>query len=235
MLDGDKYNTLLKDTYSCDCALTPKILQPFKHANSMCMFKNKREVKYRQGETIIKQDTNLTHVACLKSGIVKQYIETENGKNIIYNILSGGDMIGFSEILTDKPINFSVTAITETTTCLIPVENALEVMSKNPSMAMDIMKYNNQNHQKAINTFVNLNQKNMYQKVSSLLLYFSRDLFESKEFCVPICRQDLADMCSMTKESFIRVLKEFKESGYISVRSNDIKIIDPTALEKMTL
>jgi CRP/FNR family transcriptional regulator len=45
-----------------------------------------------------------------------------------------------------------------------------------------------------------------------------------------LSRQELADMTGMTMESFIRILKEFKTSGIISVDGSHIHILDEDSL-----
>ena len=45
-----------------------------------------------------------------------------------------------------------------------------------------------------------------------------------------ISRQDLADMSSMTKESVIRVLKDFKDAEFISVNKDEVRILNEKAL-----
>lgn len=234
MLNGNRHNTILADSLSCSCSNKPQVFNDNKQAENNCLFKDKREVTYHVGEIIMKQNASLTHVACIKSGIVKQYIESDNGKNLIVNIYSKGDIIGFSEILTNNPLSYTISAVTETITCLIPVTNTIEIMKANSAIAIEVIKYTNSINQNTISNMVDLTQKNMFQKVAGVLLFFSNNIFESKKFTVPLCRQDLADMCSVTKESFIRVIKELKDSKHITVKGNNIEIIDTEALEHIS-
>ena len=50
-----------------------------------------------------------------------------------------------------------------------------------------------------------------------------------------VSKQDLAEMTAMTKESAIRVLKEFKDDGIIEIVDQAIKVLDKKALEQITL
>jgi CRP/FNR family transcriptional regulator len=48
-----------------------------------------------------------------------------------------------------------------------------------------------------------------------------------------VSKQDLAELTAMTKESAIRVLKEFKEDGIIEIVDHKINILDRKALEQV--
>jgi CRP/FNR family transcriptional regulator len=67
-------------------------------------------------------------------------------------------------------------------------------------------------------------------RVADLLLYLKNEIFKSNPFDTHLSRQELADMTSMTMESFIRILKEFKLAGIISVEGTNIHILDEDAL-----
>jgi CRP/FNR family transcriptional regulator len=80
-----------------------------------------------------------------------------------------------------------------------------------------------------------LTQKQMPGRVSDALLYLSEDIFESLEFDITLSRQDLADLCGLSKESVIRILKDFKTSRFIELSGNDLKILDRDALKRISV
>ena len=49
-----------------------------------------------------------------------------------------------------------------------------------------------------------------------------------------ISRQDLADLSGMSKESAIRILKEFKDEGILTVDGNRLHILNPKQLKKIS-
>ena len=67
-------------------------------------------------------------------------------------------------------------------------------------------------------------------RVADTLLYLKKDIYKSNPFSVPFTRQDLAEMSNMTKESFVRILQEFKNSKLIKTKGNTFEIIDENAL-----
>ena len=84
------------------------------------------------------------------------------------------------------------------------------------------------------NTLVNLTQKYMPGRVADTLLYLRHQVFHSNPFLLPFSRQELAEMSAMTKESFVRILKEFKSSGLINQEGKYMEIIDEESLNEIS-
>ena len=71
-------------------------------------------------------------------------------------------------------------------------------------------------------------------RVADTLLYLKNTIFEKNPFEFVLSKQELADMSGMTKESFIRSLKEFEDSGLIHHTRNTIEILKETELTEIS-
>jgi CRP-like cAMP-binding protein len=222
----------------CSCSYKtpdcPKAFLKLSEQESEKLFRRRREVVYQPQELIVKQSTSLTHLICIKSGFVKQYVETTNGKHLIFNVLTNPHAIGFCDFLLDEPISYSVAALTEVTTCLVPIEDLRAIVSANPKLAGAILRYVSKMNQEMLHDMVGLTQNNMYQKVAHILLDFKEKMNGMDTYTIPLSRQEIADMCSLTKESLIRVFKELKDANYVQIQGNSIHILNQQALEKIS-
>jgi CRP/FNR family transcriptional regulator len=63
-------------------------------------------------------------------------------------------------------------------------------------------------------------------RMAEVLLYLSDDVFGSDEYEMILSRQELGEMTNMVKESVVRILKEFEDSGVISIRLSVLKILN---------
>jgi len=79
-----------------------------------------------------------------------------------------------------------------------------------------------------------LTQKQMPGRVAGSLLYLAEEIYNTNDMMLDISRQDLAELSGMTKESAIRILKEFKDAGYISLDAQHFTIHDSENLEKIS-
>jgi CRP/FNR family transcriptional regulator len=75
-----------------------------------------------------------------------------------------------------------------------------------------------------------LTQKQIPGRIADTLLYLYRTVYKTNPFKLTVSRQDIADLSSMTKESVIRVLKDFKDAGFITMEKDLVKIDNEKAL-----
>jgi CRP/FNR family transcriptional regulator len=191
---------------------------------------NRQNIRFKPGETILKQNTSATHVVCMKRGLAKVYIEGMNGKSLILKIIGDLDFITGGGIFANNIRHFTVSAISEVECCFIDSERILKLFSVNSDFAVELMKQHNNQNNELLNSLVSLTQKYMHGRVADSLLYLKNEVFKSNPFSVPLSRQELADMSAMAKESYVRILKEFKTSGIIKPNGGTMEIIDEEAL-----
>ena len=194
------------------------------------MVKEKRHVHFNAGETILKQNTNASHVVCIKSGLVKIIAEGDGDKKLILRLVGSHSILTGGGIFVDEIRHFTIRAVTEVECCFIDSDKIYELISKNSKFAFELLKLNNRQNIQMLNNLVAITQKYMPGRVADLLLYLKNEIFQINPFNSHLSRQELADMCGMTMESFIRILKEFKSSGIISVDGGNIQILDEETL-----
>lgn len=186
---------------------------------------NKRQIKFRAGETMIKQNTPLTHIICIRSGLAKVVSEGPKGKNLIVDIIKDNNIFTGGGTIIDDSHHFTVAALTDIECCFIETSKIFAVLSVNSIFAMDLLKLYNGQHIKMHKTLINLIHKYMPGRVADTLLYLKNKIYLTNPFQFILSKQELADMSGMTKESFIRNLKEFEDSGIINHTRNTINIL----------
>ena len=61
------------------------------------------------------------------------------------------------------------------------------------------------------------------------------NIYRNDEFQTELSRQEIADMSAMTKESAIRILKEFKDDNIIDFHGNSFHILKSEQLESISI
>lgn len=194
------------------------------------LVKEKRHVHFNAGETILKQNTSASHVVCIKRGLAKIIAEGEGDKKLILRLVATHSILTGGGIFIEEIRHFTVQAVTEVECCFIDSEKIYELVSSNSQFAFELLKLNNKQNIQMLNNLVGITQKYMPGRVADLLLYLKNEIFLCNPFDTRLSRQELADMTGMTMESFIRILKELKTSGIISVDGSQIHILDEDAL-----
>jgi CRP/FNR family transcriptional regulator len=188
-------------------------------------------VRFRPGETIFKQGTAMTHIIIVNEGLVKIYIEGINNRNLILRFARPLTIIGGPGFFTDFKNHITTMAVEETSACFIDVNTLTELIKENKEFALNLFKWVNQHTLLNYYKFIELTQKGMHGRIAGALLYLHNEIFREVDPGIRINRQDLADLTAMSKESAIRILKEFKDDNTITVEGNIIILND---LDKLT-
>lgn len=216
-----------------DCNQCKKRIEIFKVLNEedFKLIEEKRyEVLYHAGENIFKQGTSFTHTICIVEGLVKVYIESENRKKFILSLIGPGEMVGSPGMYIDNMHHFTVVAVEDTLACCVERQVIEELIMRNRKFAVEMLKRANMRDMANFRKLMTLTQKQMPGRVAEVILYLYNNVYKSNPYYLSISRQDLADMASITKEGTIRVLKDFKDAGLISVDGNTLKILNEKAL-----
>ena len=194
----------------------------------------KQQIKYKPGETIIKQNTSSTFVVCISEGLAKVYVEGVKGKNSIVKLIKDSDFITGGGLFNGNIQKFTITAITPVTCCLIDSSKLVVLFSQNNQFAIEMLRHHIKQNNNLLNKLINQTQKYMPGRVADTLLYLKNDIFKSNTFSIQLTRQDLAEMSNMTKESFVRILQEFKSSQLIKTNGNSFEILNEEALTSIS-
>ncbi|MFK5949257.1 MAG: Crp/Fnr family transcriptional regulator, partial [Methylococcales bacterium] len=156
------------------------------------------------------------------------------GSNILINLRGPGHLCGSMGLYIDNVHHLTVQALTDVKICLISAKDIEHVLEKSKEMAIELIKLKNKSIIGLTHKLANLTYKSMAGRVADVLLYLQKDVYKSESFTLNLSRQDLADLAAMTKESFIRTLKELKDSDVIKVSRNQVQIINLSALIKIS-
>ena len=130
--------------------------------------------------------------------------------------------------------HFSITALVDSVVCFIDIKIFKQLLNENKEFAEEFMKDFSLNILSVYNRLIYLTQKQVHGKMADSLLYLFEDVFERLKFKMVLSKEDLADLSAMSKDSAVRVLKEFQNVGIIRFEDDDIELLDPEALKKIS-
>jgi CRP-like cAMP-binding protein len=195
---------------------------------------NRYEAMFKPGEIIIKQGSPASNALFLASGMAKNYFEGLRGRNFIMGILQPGRLIMGPGAFVNSRYTYSVAAITPVQACFINFEIFRQLVKVNGDFAEGMLQDISAKALRSHTRMVNLAQKKMPGRLAEALLYLSEEVFRSDDFEMIFSRQELGEMTNMVKESVVRILKEFEDSGVIETRLSEIKILDKEKLSQIS-
>ncbi|MCD4736245.1 MAG: Crp/Fnr family transcriptional regulator [Bacteroidales bacterium] len=191
-------------------------------------------VNFKPGETIRKQGTYLSHVISVNAGLAKLYLEGENDKNLIIRLIKPSSFIGGPGMYHDQKHHYTITALKPTRTCFIDVNILKEIIHLNSKFADAFMSEFSKNLLVTYERLINLTQKHIRGRLADALIYLSHEISGDKFIDPFVKKQDIADLSSMSKDSVIKLLREFKSDGIIDIINNQIIIENHEMLMKIS-
>jgi CRP/FNR family transcriptional regulator, polysaccharide utilization system transcription regulator len=221
------------ESESCEeCFCKNKVFTKLIDAELELIHQDRFRVEYKTGEIMFKQGSPAAYLLCLTSGLAKIYIEGL-GKNLVLSIIKPVEYIIAPGLYSDNRHHFSVSALVDSTACLIDASLFKKLIRQNQALAEEFMQKISAQMIDHYDHTIGLTQKQMPGRIADALLYFSEKIYGSTTFEMVLSRQDLADFSGMSTESAIRILKEFKDEGIIEVKKDSMTILNPERLRKI--
>jgi CRP-like cAMP-binding protein len=194
----------------------------------------KIEKHFLKGEKIIEQGNPIADFTYLKDGLVKLFRKGDGDKEQIIAIAKPFDFVSLLSVFSEKTYNYSVTAIEDSTTCILDLSFIKNVISSNGILALNILEKMSKASDKIIVNMLSIRQKQLRGRIAFILLYFANNIFSNFIFDLPISRKEIAEYIGMTTENVIRILSEFRQDGIIKINGKTIEITDIERLKSIS-
>jgi CRP-like cAMP-binding protein len=215
-----------------NCEFREIVFQYLDHEKIMKLCDNKEEISYKKGEVINLEGDTITNFKYLKSGLVKLFRKNSNDDEQIIIITRPFEFVSNMSIFSEERYKYSVSALEDSVVCIVKLSFIKELFLGNGQFALGLLTKVSKINDKIINQALDIRHKNLIGRVAYIVLYFAKDIFNSRVFDLPVSRKEISDYISMSTANVIRTLSDFKKEGIIRVDGKTIEIVD---LEKLEL
>lgn len=191
----------------------------------------KVEKSFAKGEVILLEKSRIEEFVYLKSGLVKLFRTSGHGKEQIITIAKPFDFVSLLSVFSNSHYNYSVTALEDSVTCNMDLEEIKKLTATNGDFALNIIEKMSSVSDKIILEFLEMRQKQLHGRVAYFLIHMSDQIFYNDEFDLPMSRKEIAEYIGMTTENVIRTLSEFRKDKMIKIFGKTIEIIDKDKLK----
>lgn len=188
-----------------------------------------RLLSFASEESIIHEGQPGPGLFIIESGRVKIFKGSPTGREMIINVLEGGDSFNEVPVFDKKENPANVAAVKETRLWLIDAEALWALIDEHPQAARQIIINLSQNLRMLVGKVAELS----FYTVTARLALLLRDLPESQlsgSGRDRLTQDDLAARVGTVREVVARSLKELEERGAIEVKRGKIKVLDPEKL-----
>jgi CRP-like cAMP-binding protein len=188
-------------------------------------------------ERIYFEGDEAGHLYLVAMGKVKLVRNTASGRDVLLDILHGGDYFGSFSTFGGRL--YTETAIAQTDCCILKIsaEDFEHILSDHPDVTRKVLEAVSQRLAESQEIVKQLSAYTTEQRIASALLRLAGKLGEARGGDVliqlPFSRQDLAAMTGSTIETVSRVMSRFAENGWVKSGRKWVTITDMKHLEEL--
>jgi CRP-like cAMP-binding protein len=190
-----------------------------------------RERAYPKGSVILFQDDPGDSLFVLRAGRVKVVLIGEDGREVILGVLEPGAHFGELALIDDQPRSAHVIAMDDSQLLILRREDFRRRVEANPTVAWALLTELSRRLRRADVKIGGLVLLDVPGRIARLLLDLA-DESGSDAIDKPLTHQTIAQMIGASRETVSRAMKEFQDSGLITVERRRIAVGDRDALEK---
>lgn len=177
------------------------------------------------------------HLYLVATGKVKLMRHAASGREVLLDILRGGDYFGNLTSINNR--SYTETAIAQTDCCILQISapNFEKVLIRYPDVTIKVLKAVGQRLEESQEIIKQLSVYTADQRVAATLIRLAKKLGEQRQkgtlIQLPFSRQDLAAMTGTTVETVSRVMSRFSTEGWISTGRKWVAVNDVEYLKRI--
>lgn len=221
----------------CDCEkceLRSVFFESFRDDDLEPFCRDKKESFHRPGDFVFREGDEVKSFSYLKSGLMKLFKTTPNGKDQIITIAGPFDFVSLLGVFTISNQSYSVSALEDSVVCHVDIQAIKQIARNNGIFSLNLMERLGRISNKIIQESMEIRRRNTHGKVAYILLKMSCELYLNKTFNLPLSRREIAEYTGITTENVIRIMSEFRKDKIIRINGREIEIIDMESLNRIS-
>ncbi|MDK2918276.1 MAG: family transcriptional regulator, cyclic receptor protein [Candidatus Petromonas sp.] len=188
------------------------------------------EKKYNKGSIIFMEGDKGEAFYFIKSGKIKIYRSSKDGKELILNIYGKNNV--FAEVTIFNDVSYPATAeVIEDAVVGMILNSDLEKLIKvNSELGLNLIKVLNKRLYNAQLKLKQIALNDTYSRTAQAIIRLAEEHGKNKsegvELKLELSRQELANMIGTARETVSRILSQFKKEGAIEISRKRIVIKD---------
>jgi CRP/FNR family transcriptional regulator len=184
--------------------------------------------EFRKKENVFSEGDPSDWLYGVLNGKVKITKISADGKEIILEVISPGDVFGAVAVMRGFPYPANAAAMEDTRLLKVSRTNFLKILDGYPSVMYCMMQNLGDRMKGTHESLKNIALEKVSSRIASLLLKLAeKSGVETPEGTVidfKLTKQDIADMVGTTVETSIRTMSQFKKRGIVEEREGQIVI-----------
>ena len=192
-----------------------------------------RKTKRRRGEWVFVHGDPSDSIYLLQKGRLKITGLSEDGQEVVHEILKPGEMFGETSTLLGIPRTNSAQALEASLLCEIRQKDFESLLTAYPQLSLQLLKSVGLRLKKAEAQLLNIVCNDVSTRVREALLGligFEAGVKHDRPIRIQITQQDLANLIGASRQKTWEVLKELEDSGVLRLTYGSIFVNAPHKL-----
>ena len=196
---------------------------------------NRNTNVYKKKQIIYSEGNHPSRLYFIVKGKVKVYKTNEYGKELVTELYTEGDFLGYVALLEGSVFKDTAEALEDTELAIIPKDEFEELLNRNTGVAKKFIQLLAKNVTEKEDHLLGLAYNSLRKKVAEALLMLQKKYSKEQDpaFTIDISRENLASIAGTATESLIRTLSDFRGEGLIEINSGHIKILNQKRLASL--
>ena len=196
----------------------------------------KRKQTIRRGQIMFQAGQALDYIYAIRSGSVKTYLTTEDGRIQITGLHVPGELLGLSAI-DSKRYSCEAMALETTSVCEVSMERLEAVADRIPAVYYQMLRIMSNQICDNEHLMLLLGKHSAEERLAAFLLGLSRRFaarnYSATRFNFGMSRGDIGNYLGMAEETVCRVLSRLQDLGLICVQRRQVAVLNFEALQDL--
>lgn len=196
------------------------------------LIKNKSELEFEAGETIIKQGFVASNILFVEEGLARLDIMNDGQRSTV-SLVAPKSFVGINCTFAYHNVDFSCVALEKTRISVIDMELFEEFIKTNGAFAYLVIRHMSVVTNRHVHKITRLSMKHIDGALALMLLDFAR-VYKSNSYRLPLNRKEMAAMLGYSKESLINSLSKLNKEGIVKVQEKNIELMDVDHIQRIS-
>jgi CRP/FNR family transcriptional regulator len=190
----------------------------------------------QKSEHLYREGDNFRSVYAVRSGSLKAYKTTDDGREQVTGFYFPGEILGMDGISNNTHAS-SAKSLETAAICEIPFSSLEKLSTLMPNLQRHFFQLMSREITEDQQLITLLSKNSADERVAALMLSISsrnaRRKLSSTQFRLPMSRVDIGNYLGLTVETVSRVFSRMQKMDILQVDNKEIEILDLQGLQKM--
>ncbi|NTV30673.1 Crp/Fnr family transcriptional regulator [candidate division WWE3 bacterium] len=188
------------------------------------------------GDILVHPSNHSPNLHFLVSGTIKQYSIGSNGEELVITVYKPGSFFPLMTALGDIPNRYYFSAPEESEVRIISVDEVKELLQKEPTIMFDLIGRLLRGMHGIISRLESIALGDAHARVGTMIAITAKRFGKKNDtgsLEISLTHQEIAAATGLNRETVTRVLRHFKEMGYIDAEHGHLYVRDISILESL--